>query len=99
MTVNMSLDNIKKLLEGVKHPSINDTLSNLGIIKEVEIEGNKAIIALAFPFENIPIKDDLIRIVKKPLSGLKMDIEIKIITMNEKELQKFLNLEQKNWTG
>jgi len=99
MTVNVSSDTIKKLLEKVKHPSIDDTLLNLGIIKNVEVEGNKVIITLAFPFENILIKELLVNLVKEPLDRLKMDIEIKTTTMDKKELQKFLNLEQKNWTG
>jgi len=99
MTVNVFSDTVKKLLEKVKHPSIDDTLLNLGIIKNVEVEGNKVIITLVFPFENIPIKELLVNLVKESLDRLKMDIEIKTTTMNKKELQKFLNLEQKNWTG
>ncbi len=99
MTINISSDNIKKLLGKVKHPSINDTLLSLGIIKGIEVKGDKITIILAFPFENIPIKEDLIKLVKEPLDKLKINIEIKTITMEEKELQKFLSSEQKNWSG
>jgi len=97
MTNNISPDAIKKLLEGIKHPAIDETLLNLGIIKDIKVEGNKAIIVVAFPFENIPIKEQLIELVKEPLAELKLNIEIKITVMEEKELQNFLAREQKHW--
>ncbi len=97
MTNDISLENIKKIVGKVKHPTINETLLNLGIIKEIKIKNNKANIVLAFPFENIPIKEQLIESVKKPLEKLKIDVSIKIIVMDHKELQKFLIAEQKYW--
>ena len=44
-------------------------------------------------------KDQLIALVKEPLNKLNLDIKIKITVMNQKELQNFLNKEQKNWIG
>jgi len=94
-----SLSNIKKLLKEVRHPFIDSTLFELGFFKSIEKKNNKLIIVLAFPFENIPIKDQLIALVKGPLNKLNLDIKIKITVMNQKELQNFLNKEQKNWIG
>ena len=51
------------------------------------MEDNKAIITLSFPSENIPIKDLLVNLAREPLDKLKVNIEIKIAIMNEKELQ------------
>jgi len=97
MTNNVSLNNIKKLFKEIKHPFIDSTLFELGIIKNVKTKNNKLIILLAFPFENIPIKEQLIKLVKKPLSEFKIDFKIEKTIMNQKELQKFLNIEQKHW--
>jgi len=94
---NISLNKIKKILKPIKHPAINDTLFNLGIIKNIEIKNSQLTILLAFPFANIPIKEKLIALVKEPLIGLGLDIRIKTSVMNQKELQKFLTREQKYW--
>ena len=97
MTNNVSLNNIKKLFKEIKHPFIDSTLFELGIIKNVKTKNNKLIILLAFPFENIPIKEQLIKLVKKPLSEFKIDFKIEETIMNQEELQKFIRKEQKNW--
>ena len=99
MEKKISLESIKEKLKKVKHPAINSSLYDLGIIKGVELEGNKAIILLAFPFPNIPIKDALIEQVNKALAGLELEIEIKTTVMDENELRKFMSLEQANWRG
>ncbi len=97
MINNTSSEDVKELLKGIKHPAIDETLLNLGMIKDIKVEGNKAIIVLAFPFLNIPIKDQLIELIKEPLTKLKMDIKIETTIMDKKELEDFLAKEQENW--
>ena len=99
MNKNISLKEIKKKLKSVKHPVINSSLYDLGIIDGVKLNDNKITIFLAFPFPNIPIKDILIERVKEPLLDLKMEIEISISTMSREKLNNFSSLEQKNWQG
>jgi metal-sulfur cluster biosynthetic enzyme len=96
---NLSLDEIKEKLGRVKHPAIDDTLLELGILQKVEIKEEKVKIILAFPFPNIPIKDELIRLVEKPLKDLKIKVAMETTTMDEKTLKKFLVREQQNWRG
>ena len=38
---NISSHRIKELLKGIRHPAINDTLLNLGIIKNIKVKDNK----------------------------------------------------------
>ena len=96
----LNINKIKQTLKNVKHPAIEETLFNLGILKNIELKGNKLTITLAFPFANIPIKDFLIEKIKEPLSKLGLDdINIKTTVMDKNELQKFLILEQKHWKG
>ena len=99
MSAKILEDTIKDALKEIKHPAIDSTLFNLGIIKDVKVENNKAVITLAFPFENIPIKEQLVNLVKEPLVKLSIDTEIKITTMGEEEMQKFLAAEQSHWKG
>ena len=60
----MDEEHVKKILEKVKHPEIDANLIELGMIKDIKVEENKAKIALAFPFPGIPIRDMLIEIKK-----------------------------------
>ena len=97
MDSKISEEAIKNALKEVKHPAIDSTLFDLGIIKDIKIKDRKVIITLAFPFENIPIKENLISSVKKPLDKLGIGTEIKITTMDNKEVKKFLAAEQSYW--
>lgn len=97
MNSKISEKMVRDTLKGVKHPSIDKTLFDLGIIKDVRIEEDKAIIVLAFPFENIPIKENLINLVKEPLNEINIKTEINITTMDQEELQRFLEAENANW--
>jgi metal-sulfur cluster biosynthetic enzyme len=97
MSQDISLAEIKKTLNTIKHPAINSTLHDLGILKAVDLEGDKAIITLAFPYPNIPIKDLLINLVKTPLVNSGLTTEVKVTVMTPAELEKFLALEQQNW--
>ena len=99
MSKNISLKKIKKILNSVKHPAINSTLYDLGILKDINLKDGKAVITLAFPHPSIPIKDLLIGLVKNPLVDLGLAVDVETIVMNEEELQKFLALEQENWRG
>lgn len=99
MSDRVSENIIKDALKEIKHPAIDTTLLDLGIIKNIKAEKNKAIITLSFPFGNIPIKEQLINLVKEPLAKLSIDAEIKITTMDKDELEKFLAAEQSYWNG
>ncbi|MEA3273139.1 MAG: iron-sulfur cluster assembly protein [Patescibacteria group bacterium] len=88
---------VEKLLKKVKHPAIDSTLFELGILKEVTVEEDKIKIELAFPAANIPIKDVLIQQVKESLVNLKAEVEVKTTVMDKETLQKFFSLEQQNW--
>ena len=94
----MTENKIKKAIDKIRHSAIDCTLVDLGIIKDFELnKGNSVIITLAFPFENIPIKDYLIMSVKVPLEKMGLKVDVKTTVMNEEEAQKFLDMECKYW--
>jgi len=99
MTKNISEKDILNLLDKVKHPAINRTLRELGIIKDVSIKDNKVLITMALPFPNIPIIDQLVSSIKEPIEKLGVEVEVKQTIMNQKELQAFLKMEEDGWTG
>jgi len=99
MTKNISEKDILILLDEVKHPAINRTLRELGIIKGLSIKDNKVLITMALPFPNIPIIDQLVSSIKEPIEKLGVEVQVKQTIMNQKELQAFLKMEVDGWTG
>ena len=99
MTKNVSEEDIRSILEKIKHPAIDRNLLDLGIIRKFEIEADKVIITMALPFPNVPIIDQLINSVKEPIEKLGLEVEVVQTVMSEEELQNFLRLEQENWKG
>jgi len=99
MTRKISQEDVRKALVGVKHPMIDRTLLDLGIIRYITVENNRAKITLAFPFPNIPIKEHLINSVCEPITKLGAEVDVKLTVMNQEEIQRFLAMEQEAWKG
>ena len=99
MAKNISEKDILNLLAKVKHPAINCTLRELGIIKDISIKDNKVLITMVLPFPNIPIIDQLVSSIKEPIEKLGVEVEVKQTVMNQEELQAFLKMEEEGWTG
>ncbi|MHA1669921.1 MAG: iron-sulfur cluster assembly protein [Promethearchaeota archaeon] len=95
--MNFSEEDIHNRLEEIKHPFINCSLTELGIVKNISVTDNTVVVTFALPFPKIPIKDTLISSVKTALENLGAKVETKITIMNQEELQNFLDLEKKNW--
>lgn len=95
----MTQDEVIQALAGVEHPAISYSLIGLGILTDIELVENKVIATFAFPFPNIPIADTLIRSVEQPLSGLGLELEYIVRTMNDAERKRFLQLETQAWKG
>jgi len=97
MTKEILEKDVRKVLEQIKHPAINSTLIDLGIIKEISTKENKVTIIIAFPFPNIPIGDYFVNSVREAIEKLGAKAEIKITIMNQEEQKRFLAMEQENW--
>jgi len=99
MASSLSEKDMLQVVEQAKHPAIDYTLMELGIIKDVVIDGKKVSITFAFPFPNVPIKDLLIDSVRLPLENLGAEVEVETTVMNQEELDKFRVMEQDGWKG
>ena len=82
---------ILKVISEVKHPAIDHSLLDLGIIKDIEIDNKTVALKFVFPFPNIPIADALIDSVKIPLNNMGL--------MTEEEKAKFMQMEAEAWKG
>lgn len=99
MAKNIPEQEIRQVLSNVKHPVIDCTLIDLGILEDITIRNDKVELTLAFPFPKIPIKEQLINSVREPVEKLSVEVEVKITVMNQEKLQRFLSMEQDAWKG
>jgi len=92
-------EQVENTIASVKHPAIDLSLTTLGIVKEIRVTDEKAVVTFAFPFPNIPIASQLINSVKLPVLNLGVAFDYQIVIMTEEERQKFLELENLAWKG
>ena len=63
----LSETDIRQAIEQVRHPAIDQTLMDPGIIKDMGIEGEKVTVTSAFSLPGIPINDRLAESARLPL--------------------------------
>jgi ATP-binding protein involved in chromosome partitioning len=103
MTKNVSEPEICQALAEVRHPEIARTLVDLGMIKDINVEGKKVSLTLALPLMGIPaqVRDYLINSVGQALTNLdaSLEIEVNLAEMNPQERAKFLAMAKEGWIG
>lgn len=94
-------EDARKAIAEVKHPAIDRTLVDLGIVKDIKVEEGKVLVTIALPFAGIPaqIRQYLVNSVSAPIKNLGAEIEVELTIMNQDEQQAFLAMEQKSWRG
>jgi len=99
MEKNHSVEDITQAIANVMHPSIDRSLMDLGMIRDIALTGNTASLSLLLPFPGIPILSFLEKSLKESVIPLGVDLEIKIEQMNQEEIQNFLTMEKEAWKG
>jgi len=94
-----TIENVLSVLSEVEHPAISYSLIKLGIVKDIELEGDSVILTFAFPFPGIPIADRLISSIEEPVKAMGLKLEYIVKVMNEEEKATFLQLEGEAWKG
>ena len=103
MATSISEQEIHRALAEVNHPEIARTLVDLGMLKDITVEGRKISLTLALPLMGIPtqVKDYLLNSIRQALANLDTSLkaEINLAEMNPEERAKFLAMEQEGWIG
>ena len=99
MTNNISKEEIHQAVAKVRHPEIDRTLVELGMIKDIALEDDKVILSMALPFLGIPIRDYLVHSVEEVVVKLGVEIEVKLTEMNKEERDAFMAMAQEGWIG
>jgi metal-sulfur cluster biosynthetic enzyme len=95
----ISEEDVRQLLAKVKHPAINGSLADLGMIKDEKIRRDEITVMLALPSFGIPIRDHLVNLIREALMKLDVEVDVTITEMNQKEIQAFLAIEHEKWKG
>ena len=99
MTNTVSKEQIHQAVAKVRHPEIDRTLVELGMIKDIALEDDKVIVSMALPFLGIPIRDYLVHSVEEVVTTLGAEIEVKLTEMNKEERDAFMAMAQEGWIG
>ena len=89
------LGNIKEKVAKVMHPTIRKSLTDLGMIRDIDVKGSAASLTLLIPFPGIPILPFLKNGLQESVKPLGINLKINIDLMNKKEIQHFLTIEEK----
>jgi len=87
---------LKEILESIKHPFIDYSLIDLGILKNVEVVGDKIIVNITWPSADSAIKPFIISLVLGSLKKMNRKIEINESLMNDEEKKFYMKLEEKS---
>ena len=101
MTTNISEGDIYQAIGQVMHPEINRTLVELGMVKDIALKDDEVTLTLVLPFLGIPVsvKDYLVNSLRRGVTKLGTEVEIRIAEMNQEERLTFLAMEQESWKG
>ena len=92
-------EDIIDAISNIKHPAIDYSLLELGIVKGVDLADNTAKIIFAFPFPNIPIANTLISLISNPIEAIGVGFQYEIVLMTEEDRINFMEMESKAWMG
>jgi len=90
---------LAQVITKVPHPFINYSLTELGIVTDIDLEDNLVTLEFVWPFPEIPIKDDLVNSVEKVVSELGFEFSYTERVMTPVEKNDFLVLEKQGWKG
>ncbi|MBU0510245.1 MAG: Mrp/NBP35 family ATP-binding protein [Chloroflexi bacterium] len=93
MTRKISESGVYQNLTLVKHPEMPDrNLVELGMLADAQVEGNNVIVTLALPTMDVPIKQDLIDLVKKAIGGMESspEVQVKLTLMDANQRATFM---------
>ena len=91
------MDKVQELLATVKHPEINNSLVELGMIGEVTGDEYQVVVELKLPVPGIPIQDLLVRLISDALKDTMDAVKVRTSLMSPEEKAQFLTLAKENW--
>ncbi len=99
--MNVTQEEIEKLMKSVEHPEIANTLDELGMLRDIKLDENTGAVSftLVLPMMNIPvqIRDMMLNSLGVALKGKATKMSVELAEMNNDERDKFFSLSKVNW--
>jgi len=95
----MDEQKIVQALSQVEHPEIKNTLVDLGMVKDIQVEGDR--VKLMLPIMGIPpaVRDYMINSLQQAVTNQGVELDVTLAEMTPQERQSFFMMEQQNWRG
>ncbi len=93
-------EQVLEAIHKVEHPEIAMTLVDLGMVRDIRIEGQEVTLTLVLPFLGIPeaVRNYLVNSLYQAVKGQGYElVKVYIAQMTEEERQAFFQKEQKHW--
>ncbi|HID11720.1 MAG TPA: DUF59 domain-containing protein [Candidatus Latescibacteria bacterium] len=89
-------ERIKKTLKGVKHPESGRNIVELGMVRGIEVKGERVKFTLAFPFLDVAIKDRLVAEARRAVEELPGvgKVAVELTEMTQKERAHFMAVQE-----
>jgi len=90
----ITAEQIRKVLEGVKHPELHRDLVELRMIRDIAVSERRTAITIALPFMNVPIREEIVESVRSAVSALDGagEVAVELTEMTAPERQRFMEL-------
>ncbi len=99
MTINK--DEIIEIINNVEHPEIANTLNELGMLDEIDLDDETRVVSLTLllPMLNIPVsvRDMILNSIAAAIKNKGSKLSVSFAVMNEEQRQHFFSLSKKNW--
>lgn len=103
MAKNITEEDVYQAVAQVKHPEIDCSLNELGMIKDITVKDKSVTVTLALPMLGIPVSiiDYLVDSLRETVTqlGLGLKFEVKLTEMNQEERQTFFAMARERWKG
>ena len=101
MSGKITKEDVYKRIEKIEHPEISKTLKELGMIGEIKVSGNKAIVNIVLPMLSVPVilKGILINLIEKSIKALGLELKVEFSEMDVERRKKFFEMSKAYWKG
>ena len=101
MSKDITREEVWNAIEKVEHPEIAVTLVDLGMVNDIAVRNDTAVVAMSLPTLAIPelVRDALVESIRKPIESLGLKMEVEFFEMTEEVRNKFFSLSKANWKG
>jgi metal-sulfur cluster biosynthetic enzyme len=101
MSGKITKEDVYRRIEKIEHPEISKTLKELGMIGEIKMENNKAIINIILPMLSVPIilKNILVSFIKESLKDFDLKLQVEFSEMDIERRTKFFERSKAYWKG